>query len=158
MDTSQIAELNRANAAQASRLAEIAIDNAAKLAQLNVNAAKAAFAEGVERTQALVGVNNVEQLYALRSGYAESDYQSAMDYSRSVYELSTQTRTACTEVVDEAIGGFTKSFAAWVEKATASAPQGSEAAVHAFKSSVAAANAAFSRSRQTSKQLASLAE
>ena len=46
--TEQFAELNKASVAQATKLAALAIENAEKLATLNLNAAKVAVAQGVE--------------------------------------------------------------------------------------------------------------
>src|SRR6266508_1055526 len=44
----QFAELNKANVAQATKLAALALENAEKLVRLNLTAAKAALAQGVE--------------------------------------------------------------------------------------------------------------
>ena len=49
-------------------------------------------------------------------------------------------------------------MAAWVDKASKSAPAGSDVAVNAFKSTIAATTAAFDQFQKASKQVVSLAD
>ena len=86
----QFAELNKANVAQASKLAALALENAEKVAKLNLMAAKAALAQGVEGAEAAASVKDVQELFALRSKYTEAGVQTALAYSRNVYELASE--------------------------------------------------------------------
>ena len=154
----QYAELNKASVAQATKLAAIALGNAEKLASLNLNTAKAAIAQGVEGASAVAAVKDVRELFVLPTKYAETGVQSVVGYSRSLYEISSEAQTQYSAFAKEALAGYTKDFASWVEKAGASAPAGSEFAVNAFKSSVAATNAAFEQFQNASKQVVSFAD
>ena len=53
---------------------------------------------------------------------------------------------------------YTKGIAAWVDKASKSAPAGSDVAVNAFKSTFAATTAAFDQFQKATKQVVSLAD
>ena len=53
---------------------------------------------------------------------------------------------------------YTKGVAAWVDKASKSAPAGSDVAVNAFKSTIAATTAAFDQFQKATKQVVSLAD
>ena len=86
--TEQFAEFNKVNVANATKLAALSIENAEKLFKLNLNAAKAALAQGVEGAQAAASVTDVQQLFAIRAKYAESGVQSALSYSRNLYDLA----------------------------------------------------------------------
>ena len=57
--------------------------------------------------------------------------------------FSSEAQAQFTALAEEAWSTYTKDAAAWVEKASKSAPAGSEPAVNAFKSTFAASTAAF---------------
>jgi phasin family protein len=156
--TEQIAELSKTNVANAIKLASLSIDKAEKLVTLNLNAAKLALAQGVEGAQAAASVKDVQELFALRSKIAELGVQSALGYSRTLYELSSEAQTEFSALAEEAWSAYTKGVATWVEKASASAPAGSDVAINAFKSTIAASTAAFDQFQKATKQVVSLAD
>jgi phasin family protein len=156
--TEQIAELNKANIAQATKIAAISLENAEKLMKFNLDSAKAAFAQSVEGAQAVAGVKDVQDLLALRTKIAESQVQSAVGYSRQLYELATEAQASYSALAEEAFGVYTRGVASWVDKAAKSAPAGSDVAVNAFKSTMAATTAAFDQFQKASKQVVSMAD
>ncbi len=58
----------------------------------------------------------------------------------------------------EAWAAYTKGVAAWVEKAAKNAPAGSDVAVTALKSTVAATTAAFDQFNKATKQVVNFAD
>jgi phasin family protein len=154
----QIAELSKTNVASAVKLASLSIEKAEKLVTLNLNAAKLALAQGVEGAQAAASVKDVQELFALRTKIAELGVQSALGYSRTLYELSTEASSEFTALAEEAWTAYTKGVATFVEKASASAPAGSDVALNAFRSTIAASTAAFDQFQKATKQVASLAD
>ncbi len=157
-NASQFAEMNKANVAQATKLAAIAFENAEKMLALNLNTAKAAIAQGVEGATAVASIKDMQDLIALPTKYAETGVQSVVGYSRSLYELSAAAQAQYSAIAEEALAGYTKGLATWVEKASASAPAGSEVAINAMKSTVAATSAAFDQFQKASKQVVSFAD
>ena len=156
--TEQFAELKKANVAQATKIAALALANTEKLLALNLNTAKAALAQGVEGASAAVAIKDVQQLLALPAKYAESNVQSALGYSRSLYELASEAQAQYAAAAEEVWASYTKGMASWVEQASKSAPAGSDAAVNAFKSTFAASTAAFDQFQKATKQVVSLAD
>ena len=156
--TEQFADFNKVNVAQATKLAALAMQNAEKLVNLNMNAAKVVLAKGVESAAAAASVKDVEDLMALRAKYAETGVEAATAYTRSLYEISSQAQAQFTALAEEAWSTYTKDTAAWVEQASKSAPAGSDAAVNAFKSTFAASTAAFDQFQKATKQVVSLAD
>ncbi len=154
----QFAELNKANIEQATKLAAVALQNAEKLFQANVEAAKFVLAQGVESASAVAGIKDVQELVAVRTHYAETGVQGALGYSRNLYEIVSQTQAQYTALAEEAFAAYTKGLASWVDKAGANAPAGSDVAVNAFKSTVAATTAAFDQFQRATKQVVSLAD
>jgi phasin family protein len=156
--TEQFAELNKSNVEQATRLAAIALENAEKLMKLNLATAKNAWAQSVESAQAVASVKDVQDLFALRAKLAESGVQHALSYSRNLYDLASQAQADYAAASEEVWSNCTKGVANWVETATKSAPAGSDVAVNAFKSTVAATTAAFDQFQKATKQVVNLAD
>ncbi len=156
--TEQIAAFNKTNVAQATKFAALSLENAEKLMKFNLGAAKAAFAQSVEGAQAAASVKDVQDLLALRTKLAEAQVQSAVGYSRHLYELATEAQAGYSALAEEAFSLYTKGVAAWVDNASKSAPAGSDVAVNAFKSTIAATTAAFDQFQKASKQVVSLAD
>ena len=154
----QFADFNKANVAQAQKIAALALENAEKFLTLNMNAAKIVLANGVESASAVASVKDVQDLMALRAKYAESGVQTATAYTRSLYEISSDAQAQFTALAEEVWSNYTKDAAAWVDKASKSAPAGSDAAVNAFKSTFAASTAAFDQFQKATKQVVSLAD
>jgi phasin family protein len=155
--STQFAEFNHANVAQATKLAAIALENAEQVAQLNFNTAKAAIAQGIKGATTVAAAKEAREFLALPTRYAEAGIQNAVGYSRSLYEINTQAQNAYSTLAEEALADYTKGISAWVEKASESAPAGSEAAISAFKSSFAATKAAFDQFQKASQQVANIA-
>jgi phasin family protein len=154
----QFAEFNKANVAQATKFAALSLENAEKLVKFNLSAAKAAIAQSVEGAQAVSSVKDVQDLLALRTKLAESQVQTAVGYSRHLYELATEAQAGFSALAEEAFASYTKGMASWVDQASKSAPAGSDAAVNAFKSTIAATTAAFDQFSKASKQVVSIAD
>jgi phasin family protein len=147
------AEFNQANVSNAIKLASLSIENAEKLVSLNINAAKMALAQAIEGAQAAASVKDVQQLLELRTKLAEVGVQSATGYSRTLYELSSEAQAGFSALAEETWKTYTKGVATWVERATQSAPAGSDVAVNAFKSTFAASTAAFDQLQKAAKQV-----
>src|SRR5215471_9603162 len=156
--TEQFADFNKSNVAQASKVAALALENAEKLIQLNINAAKVVLANSVEGASAAASVKDLQDLITLRSRYAETGVEAVTAYTRSLYELGSEAQAQFTALAEEAWSSYSKDAAAWVEKASKSAPAGSDAAVNAFKSTIAASTAAFDQFQKATKQVVSLAD
>ncbi len=156
--TEQFAELNKANVAQATKLAAIALENTEKLMRLNLSAAKAALAQGVEGATAAATIKDVQDLVAIRAKYAETGVQTALGYSKSLYEMASETQAQYSAFAEEAWSAYTKGLASWVEKASKAAPAGSDAGFNALKSTVAATTAAFDQFQKATKQVVNFAD
>jgi phasin family protein len=156
--TESLAEFNKLNVANASKLAALSFENAEKLFKLNIDATKSAFATGVESAQAAASVKDVPELLALRSKVAESGVQNAVGYSRTLYALASEAQAEYTALAEQAWSAYSKGVATFVDQATKAAPAGSEVAVNALKSTFAASTAAFDQLQRAGKQVVDLAD
>src|SRR5215475_9903726 len=156
--TEQFAEFNKAGYDNAIKLASLSLEKAERLTKLNLQAAKAALEQGVHGANAVAGVKDVQEFLALRAKLAEAGVQSALGYSRGVYEIASEAQADFSALAEEAFATYTKGVAAWVEKATKNAPAGSDVAVTALKSTVAATTAAFDQFSKATKQVVNFAD
>jgi phasin family protein len=151
--TEQFAEINRAGYDNAIRLASLSLEKAERLAKFNLQAAKTVLEQGVYSANAVAGVKDVQEFFALRAKLAEAGVQNTLVYSRGVYEIAAEAQADFSALAEEAWASYTKGVAAWVEKATKNAPAGSDVAVTALKSTVAATTAAFDQFSKATKQV-----
>src|SRR3954447_7650360 len=111
--TEQFAAINRTNVEQATKLAAVALQNAEKIFNANLEAAKFALAQGAESAAAAASVKDVQELFALPARYAEYGVQGALGYSRNLYEIASETQAQFTAVAEEAFAAYTRGFASW---------------------------------------------
>jgi phasin family protein len=156
--TESFSDISKANVAQASKFAEIALINTEKLLKLNLTATKSAIAQSIESAQAVASVKDVQELFSLRTHIAETGVQTALAYSRTLYELASQAQAEFSAISEETWANYSKGVASWVDKASKSAPAGSDVAMNAFKSTFAATSAAFDQFQKASKQVVNLAD
>jgi phasin family protein len=129
-----------------------------KLAALNFNATKSVFEDSMSHAKALLNAKDVQELVNLNVAAAQPSLEKFIAYSRSVYELSTQQQGEITRLMETHAGEFNRSFAALLDKYAKNAPAGSDVAVAAVKSALAAANSAYDSFAKVAKQASEIAE
>ena len=156
--TEQFAEMNKAGYDNAVKLASLSLEKAERLAKLNLQAAKVALEQGVSSANAVASIKDVQQFVAVRAKLTEAGVQNALGYSRGVYQIASEAQADFSALAEQAWATYTKGMAAWVEKAAKNAPAGSDVAVTALKSTVAATTAAFDQFSKATKQVVSFAD
>ncbi|WP_398314006.1 TIGR01841 family phasin [Zoogloea sp.] len=154
----QIVAANKANVETLLTLANTAFASAERIAALNLNTARAVLEDSVASTKALLGAKDVQELLALQTSLAQPLVEKAVAYSRSIYEIASQTQEEVSKLVEAQVAEANKTFAAALDKAAKSAPAGSDVAVAAVKSAIAAANSAYDSVTKAAKQVAEIAE
>jgi phasin family protein len=156
--TEQFASANKANVETLLTIANTAFASAERLAALNLNTARAMLEDSVANAKALLAVKDVQQLVAMQTTLAQPAVEKAVAYSRSVYEIATQTQEELSKVVEGQFSEMNKNVASALDKAAKNAPAGSDVAVAAVKSAIAAANSAYDSMTKAAKQVAEIAE
>ena len=103
-------------------------------------------------------MKDVQDLLALRTKLAEAQSPERDGLLAHLYEIATEAQAGYSALAEEVFAVYTKGVASWVDKASKSAPAGSESAINAFKSTIAATTAAFDQFQKASKQVVSLAD
>ena len=154
----QFAAANKATVDSLLSLANTALASAERIANLNLETARAAFEDSAANTKALLGAKDVQEALAIQASLAQPGVEKAVAYSRSVYEISAQTQEELAKMVEAQYAEFQKSVAGLLDQAAKSAPAGSDVAVAAVKSAIAAANSAFDNMNKAAKQVAEITE
>jgi len=154
----QFAAANKASVDAMLTLANTALASAERIAALNLNTARSMLEDGVANAKAMLGAKDAQEFFALQASLAQPGLEKAVAYTRSVYEISAQSKEEISKLLEAQFNDFQKQVLALLEKATKNAPAGSDVAVNAVKSAVAAATSAFDSMNKAARQVADIAE
>ena len=154
----QIQAAGKANVETMLSLAATQFAAMEKLASLNANAVKSAFEDSLSNTRALFGAKDVQEFINLQSTLATPAIEKAIAYSKSVYEVASETNAELSKVAEKRVAEWNENFSSLLDKAVKNAPAGSDVAVAAVKSMIAAANSAYDNMTKVAKQATEIAE
>ena len=154
----QIANANKAGLETVLGFAGAQFASFERLAVLNFNAAKAAFEEGLGRAKALINAKDAQEYFTLNTAASQPALERAIAYSRSVYEVAAQSQSELVKFLEARAAEYNKNLVGVLEKVSKSAPAGSDVAVAAVKSALAAASTAYDNFNKVAKQATEIAE
>lgn len=129
-----------------------------KLSALQFNATKTAFEDAMNHAKALMNCKDVQELVNLNVAAAQPSLEKAIAYSRSVYEVASGSQTEMTKFLESQAGEYNRNMVGLLDKVAKNAPAGSDVAVAAVKSALAAANSAYDSMTKVAKQATEIAE
>lgn len=150
----QLLALNKANLEIAMRFAGVALEGAERMMDLQMKAARTAFADSIESARTLAAVKDLQQFTALKDNLAQPGIEKATAYAKSVYDVAASTQAELGKLVEAQVADFNKQVVSALDKMVKNAPAGSEAGVAAVKSAITAANAAYDNVTKVAKQFA----
>ena len=154
----QVTSANKAGVEAVLALATSQFAAFERLSTLNFNAAKAAFEEGLGRAKSLLDAKDPQEYFNVNSTASQPGLEKLMAYSRSVYEVAAQTQGEVAKFLEARAEEFNKNLVTALDKASKSAPAGSDVAIAAVKSAIAAATTAYGSFNKAAKQATELAE
>ena len=154
----QVAAVGKAQLETILKTAELASDHFEKLADVQVKAAKAAYADSVKTFKHLATVKDASELAAFSSALAQPTWEKATEYGKSVWEVVAAAQASLTSTIEEQVAEFNKTVVIALDTALKSAPAGSEGAVTALKSAVHSANTVYESMVKAAKQMATITE
>jgi phasin family protein len=154
----QIQAANKANVEAFLAVANAQFAAFEKLANLQASAVKNAFEDSIANTRALLGAKDVQEFISLQSAFAQPAVEKAIAYSKSVYEVATGANAELSKVAERRVAEWNENFATLLDKVSKNAPAGSDVAVAAVKSMLAAANSAYDNLNKVAKQATEIAE
>ncbi len=154
----QVVAASKANLETLVGLTSKAFSGVEQLIELNLAAAKSTLTESQEQTAAALSVKDAQELLALQASLFQPLAEKAVAYNRHLLEIATGTGSHFQGHVEAQMAEAQHAFQALVDNATKNAPAGSEAAVAAFKTAVAAGNNALESVQKAVKQATDVAE
>ena len=153
-----LTEIGRAAAESTARAARISMDSAERAFTVQIEYAKGALKQATLNARAAAQVKDVQELVALRTRIAENALENLIGYSRSLYEVASEAQSEYSRLAEERMARFQRAVTEGVEQAAKAAPAGSDVAVAAIKSQLAATTAAFDTFTKAARNLASYAD
>ncbi len=154
----QMTALTQGNVDAAIGIARVNFATLEKLAALNFTATKDAFEDGTRYAKALVGVTDVQELANLNARAGQPALEKAVAYSRGVYEIASQANGEIGRLVEQRAGELNRTVASVIDRLAKDAPAGSDVAVAAVKSTLAAAHSAYDSFTKAAKQATEIVE
>jgi phasin family protein len=154
----QLASTNKANIESLLTLANTTFASAERLAALNLNTARNLLEDVVSNAKTLLAVKDVQEFLNVQVALAQPSVEKAVAYSRGVYEIASQTQEELSKVFEAQFAELNKNVSSALDKAAKNAPAGSDVAVAAVKSAIAAANSAYDSISKAAKQVAEITE
>jgi len=154
----QFAAANKASVYALFTIAQAQFVAFERLSALNFNTTKAAFEDGVKQAKALLSIKDAQELMNLSAASTQPALEKAIAYSRSVYEVATQTQAEVTKLAETQAPEVKKAVASLLDKVTKNAPAGSDFGVAALKSAISAGSSAYDRFTKVVKQASDVAE
>jgi phasin family protein len=158
VNTEKFVAANKAAVDSLLSVANTALASAERIAALNLNTARAALEDTVSGVQAIAGAKSPQDIASVATALTQPAIEKATAYARSVYEITSQSQGELTKMIEAQFGDFQKTIAGLVEQAAKSAPAGSETALAAVQSAMAAATSAFGNMNAVAKQFAEQAQ
>lgn len=154
----QIQAANKANVEAFLAVANAQFAAFEKLTALQVNAVKTAFEDGLANTRTLMGAKDVQEFVNLQNSFAQPAMDKAIAYTKSVYQVAAGTQAELSKVAERRVAEWNENFVTLLDKVSKNAPAGSDVAVAAVKSMLAAANSAYDNFNKVAKQATEIAE
>jgi phasin family protein len=154
----QFAAANKATVDSLLAVANSALASAERIAALNLNTARSVLEDSVSGAKAVMGAKDPQEAATIQAALTQPAIDKGVSYSRSMYEITTQSQEELAKMVEAQFSGFQQSVAGMIEQAAKAAPAGSESAVAAVQNAIAAANAAFGNMNSMAKQFADAAQ
>ena len=154
----QFVAMHRQSLESAQAIALASFAGFERLAQLNVQAAKASLEEGVNKGVSLLETRDVK---ALSDSFAESAQPAGEKftaYAKHVYEIASETGSEISKVVEKQFNEGSRQVTAAIEAMAKNAPAGSEGVVTLVRTAVTAANSAFDQVNKATRQAVELTE
>lgn len=154
----QLIALNKAQIEAVARFASVALQGAERILDLQMDAAKSAFADSIENVKALASVKGVQDLGALKDNVTQPSIEKATTYAKGLYDAALQTQTQFSQLLEEQVAQFNKQVVTFLDGAVKNAPAGSDVAIAALKSGIAAVNASYDNLAKIAKQFTETAQ
>ena len=150
----QFVALQRQSLESAQAIALASFGGVEKLAELNVQAAKASVEESVQRSLSLLETKDAKTLVDTFTESGKPAGGKFTAYVKHVYDIASETRAEISKVVEDQFSEGNRQLTASIEALAKNSPVNSEGVVTMVKSAITAANATWGQVSKVSHQVA----
>ena len=154
----QLMALNKANLEAAVRFAGIALEGAERFIEVQLKAAKGAFADGVQQAKVIAEIKDPQEFAQVKNSLMQPNMEKTASYVKSVYDVASATQAEFNKLVEEQVSEFNKQVVTTLDKMVKTAPAGSDVAVAALKSAISGINATYENMAKSAKQFVDLTQ
>lgn len=129
-----------------------------KLAALNLQALRATLAETQENMSKMSAAGEPQQWFTLPADFAGPCAEKSLSYGRQVFDIAAATQAEVTQLVQAYYERYNDRVQTLVDEAAKRAPSGSEAAIAAWRSAIAASTTLCETLQKTGQQAVKMAE
>lgn len=147
----------KSNLDSAQTIASTALVGIERLAALNLNTSRNMLVTAGENNKALLSIKGAEEWAAFQSESVRPAVDAAVTYWRAAYAICTETAEDLSKIAGAQFNVFKTEASAAIDEALKSAPAGSEPAIAALKSTIAATDSAYSAITKAAKQVGEMA-
>ena len=158
MANEQFGDLSKTAVDDAMKFATVSLESIERMFALNLEAVKVSLDVTAKNAKAVGAVKDAQALSGLSTKASETGVEFLTGYSKNLYEISNAAQAKFGALVEERVATFQKTVVEGLDKASKTAPAGSDVAFAAIKSSMAASTAALDTITKAGKQLSSYSE
>ena len=156
--TEQLSKLSLNGFEALFRAAQISLDSTERLVKLNFELSKQSLEENVKLTRELGSLKTPQDALTRLNKLATQNLEQAVANSRSVYDIVSETQAELGKIAESNFNELNKSVISNIDLLSKNAPAGSETAVNALKSGIAAGAAAINSMTKAAQQVAEFAD
>jgi phasin family protein len=139
-------------------LAQAAFSMCERLATLNISTTRAVLEDATKTTQAILGAKDAQDAAEVQASLAQPAIEKLFAYTRSVLEIVCDTQAEMSKQVESELAEGARRMSSALDALAKVGPAGSDQAVAAMKSALAAASSAYGTMNKAAKQVAEFAE
>jgi phasin family protein len=153
----QVAAVTKAQVEGATKFATFGLEMTEKFVAFQLAYAKSAFGDAVTSAKALADMKEPAALPDIKAS-VEPTVEKMTAYAKGLYELSATSQAQFSKLVEEQMNAVNTQMLSMLDTAAKNGPAGTELAVSAIKSALAAANSAYDNISKATKQATEMAE
>lgn len=157
-DTTDFTRMQADQARNLSSAAARTLEGFQKLAELNLQTARASMEASGEQIRELLAARDIKTLTELVTSYSKPRPDAFKAYAQAVYAISRETGADLGEIIDQQVAESQRQLYAAVEELASKAPVGSEGVLAFTRQVMAASSTAYDELNKAARQFAQMAD
>lgn len=140
------------------RVAQISLDTSERLLKQQFELSKQTLEANVQATKDLSGLTDPQQALAQINKLFTQSFEKVINNSRGIYDIVAHSQSELTALAEDNLGRINKTLVSGLDSLSQNGPAGSDVAINALKSSLAATAATVNSLTRAAQQVAEFAD